>query len=223
MNALRYAAASFFGSKARSVRIKHKAMLQDIRYGLKLLWKEKAFALTALATLALCIGANTAIFTVLNAVVLDPLPYPASSRLVTMYNIYPGAGVTDRGANAVPDYLDRKAMTDVFQSVAIYRDNGYDVGAEGSPVRIDGQSVTPEYFHTLGVAPALGRAFTPEDATLGKDRFAILSFALWKDMYAGDRAVLGKTIRLSGVPYQIVGVMAESFRPLGSKARIWAP
>ena len=140
-----------------------------------------------------------------------------------MYNIYPGAGITDRGANAVPDYLDRKAMTDVFQSVAIFRDIGFDVGAEGSPIRIDGQSVTPEYFHTLGVALALGRAFTQDDGTVGKDKFAILSYGLWKDMYAGDRAVLGKTLRLSGVPYQIVGVMAERFQPLGSKARIWTP
>src|SRR5262249_46568214 len=137
-------------------------MLTDLRYGLKLLWKEKAFAITALATLALCIGANTAIFTVLNAVVLDPLPYPDSSRLVTMYNIYPGAGITDRGSNGVPDYFDRRQLTGVFESVATIRDSGFDVGAEGSPVRIDGQSVTPAYFHILGVSPALGRSFTEE-------------------------------------------------------------
>jgi hypothetical protein len=139
-------------------------MLQDLRYGFKLLWKEKAFTITTLATLGLCIGANTAIFTVLNAVVLDPLPYPDSGRLVTLYNIYPGAGLTDDGGNGVPDYLDRKQMTDVFQSVALIGDNGYDVGAEGAPVRIDGQYVTPSYFRTLGVAPALGRAFTEDDA-----------------------------------------------------------
>jgi predicted permease len=198
-------------------------MLQDIRYGLKLLWKEKAFTITALATLALCIGANTAIFTVLNAVVLDPLPYPDSGRLVTMYNIYPGAGITDSGANGVPDYLDRKQLTDVFQSVALIGNNGYDVGAEGSPMRIDGQYVTPSYFRTLGVAPALGRAFTEDDAILGKEKFAILSYGLWKDMFAGDGNVLGKTIRLSGAPYPIVGVMPESFRPLGFNARVWIP
>jgi predicted permease len=198
-------------------------MLQDLRYGLKLLWKEKAFTITALATLGLCIGANTAIFTVLNAVVLDPLPYPESGRLVTLYNIYPAAGLTDGGANGVPDYLDRKQMTDVFQSVALIGDNGYDVGAEGSPVRIDGQYVTPSYFRTLGVAPALGRAFTEDDAVLGKEKFAILSHGLWKDVFAGDRRVPGKTIRLSGVPYLIVGVMPESFRPVGTYARLWIP
>src|SRR5580704_9064877 len=196
-------------------------MLQDLRYGLKLLWKEKAFTITALATLALCIGANTAIFTVLNAVVLDPLPYPDSGRLVTMYNIYPGAGLGDGGANSVPDYLDRRQLTDVFQSVALIGDNGYDVGAEGSPMHIDGQYVTPSYFRTFGVTPVLGRAFTEDDAVLGREKFAILSHGLWKDMFAGDGNVLGKTIRLSGASYQVVGVMPESFRPLGFKSRVW--
>jgi predicted permease len=197
---------------------------QDIRFAARLLRKSPAFTIAAIGTLALCIGANTAIFTVLNAVVLDPLPYPDSSRLVTLYNIYPGAGLgTDRGANSVPDYLDRTQLTDVFQSVALIGEGGYDVGAEGSPVRVNGQYVTPSYFHTLGVAPELGRAFTEEDATLGKEKFAILSHGLWKEMLGGDGAVVGKTIRLSGVPYQIVGVMPEGFRSPGSEARLWVP
>ena len=82
-------------------------MLQDLKFGLKLLWKEKAFTATALLTLALCIGANTAIFTVLHAVILNPLPFPEPERLVALYNIYPGTGFTGRGSNGVPDYLDR--------------------------------------------------------------------------------------------------------------------
>src|SRR3989442_7281769 len=100
-------------------------MFQDLRFGLKLLWKEKAFTITALLTLALCIGANTAIFTVLNAVILDPLPFPEPERLVTLYNIYPGVGVS-RGANVVPAYPDRKQLTDVFDSVALIGDDRYD-------------------------------------------------------------------------------------------------
>ena len=91
-------------------------MLQDIKFGLKLLWKQKAFSIAALLTLALCIGANTAVFTILKTVVLNRLPFPEAERLVTMYNIYPGVGVTDRGANGVPDYLDRRKLTDVFDS-----------------------------------------------------------------------------------------------------------
>src|SRR3954449_6252836 len=100
-------------------------MLQDLRFGFKLLWKEKAFAVTALLTLALCIGANTAIFSVLHAVILAPLPFPQPERLVSMGNIYPGVGVPKSVENAIPDYPDRQKMTDVFESVAMFRDNPY--------------------------------------------------------------------------------------------------
>lgn len=198
-------------------------MLQDIRFGLKLLWKEKPFSITALLTLALCIGANTAIFTVLNAVVLEPLPFPQPDRLVSLYNIYPGVGVTDRGSNAVPDYFDRKQMGDVFDSVALVKGAGYDVGSEGSPMRIEAQAVTPSAFQVLRASPMLGRAFTEDDAVFLKDHFAILSYGLWKDMFARDRDILGKDIRLSGQPYRVVGVMPEAFAAPGSEARIWVP
>src|SRR5690349_12062041 len=100
-------------------------MFQDLRFGLKLLWKERAFAVTALLTLALCIGANTSIFTVLNAVVLSPLPFSEPDRILTLYNVYPAVGVTDFGANAIPDYFDRRALTDVFDSVALVDGTGY--------------------------------------------------------------------------------------------------
>ena len=118
-------------------------MLQDIRFGLKLLWKQKAFSIAALLTLALCIGANTAVFTILKTVVLNRLPFPEAERLVTMYNIYPGVGVTDRGANGVPDYLDRRKLTDVFEEVALFGSRGYDIGSEGATRCIDGDYVTP--------------------------------------------------------------------------------
>ena len=198
-------------------------MLQDIRFGLKLLWKERAFSLAALLTLALCIGANTAIFTVLNTVVLRALPYPNAEELVTMYNVYPGVGVADRGSNGVPDYLDRRKLNDVFSSVALIGSSGYDVGLEGSPHRIDGNYVTPSYFKILRIQPILGRTFTEEEAVLGKDKVAILSEGLWKEMFAKSRDVLGKDIRLSGVPYRIVGVMPEGFGRLGEEPRIWVP
>jgi predicted permease len=176
-----------------------------------------------LLTLALCIGANTAIFTVLHAVVLEPLPFPQPDRLVSLYNIYPGVGVTDRGSNAVPDYFDRKQMTDVFDSVALIRNAGYDVGSEGSPLRVEGEAVTPSAFQVLRASPILGRAFTEDDAAFQKDHFAILSYGLWKDMFGRDRNIVGKDIRLSGQPYQVVGVMPESFASPGSEARLWVP
>ena len=107
-------------------------MFEDLKFGLKLFRKERAFSAAALLTLALCIGANTGIFTVLNAVILEPLPFPQADRLVTLYNLYPGIGITDRGANSVPDYLDRKQLTDVFESIALTGLSGYDAGAEAA-------------------------------------------------------------------------------------------
>ncbi len=200
-------------------------MLRDLRFGLKLLWKEKAFSITALVTLALCIGANTAIFTVLSAVVLNPLPFFEPGRLVTMYNIYPGVGFTDRGSNGTPDYLDRRKLTDIFDSVALIGHGGYDLGAQGSAQRIDGQYVTPDYFRVLRVQPALGRAFTEEEGVPGKDNVAILSHGLWKDLYGKDPGAVGKDIRLSGVQRRVVGVMPEGFGTNlgGDTIRVWVP
>ena len=186
-------------------------MLQDFIFGLKLLFKQRAFTAAALLTLALSIGANTAIFTVLENVVLRGLPFPQAERLVTMYNIYPGIGVSDRGANGVPDFLDRRKMTNVFSEVALIGGTGYEVGMEGSPQRIQGRYVTPSYFTVLGVRPLVGRTFTEEEAVLGKEKVAVLTEGLWKDLFARDPNVVGKDIRLSGAPYRIVGVMPATF------------
>src|SRR6266481_1044887 len=124
-------------------------MLPDLRFGLKLLWKEKAFTVTAVLTLALCIGANTAIFTILNAVILEPLPFAAPDRLVSIGNVYPGAGVSKPGQSSIPNYLERRQLTGVFDSVALSTGAGFDAGAAGSPVRLDAASVTPSYFQVL--------------------------------------------------------------------------
>jgi predicted permease len=198
-------------------------MLQDLRFGFKLLWKEKAFTITALLTLALCIGANTAIFTVLHAVILAPLPFPEPDRLVSMGNVYPGVGVVRNIYNAIPDYLDRRQMTDVFDSVAEYTGVGYDTGAEGSPVRLEADQVTPSYFRVLRAAPMMGRLFTEDDAVFQRDQFAILSYGLWKDRFGRDPGVVGKDLRLSGVNYRVVGVMPEAFAVPGREARLWTP
>jgi predicted permease len=198
-------------------------MLQDFRFGLKLLWKEKAFTITALLTLALCIGANTAIFTVLRTVVLEPLAFVEPARLVSVFNIYPGVNVTDNGSNSVPDYFDRKQLTEVFDSVAFTQGAGFDLGAEGSPVHLDAQSVTPSFFRVLRISPALGRAFTEDDAVYKKDQFAILSYGLWKEKFAGDVHMVGRDVRLDGVPYRVVGVMAQGFESPGSEAKLWVP
>ncbi len=195
-------------------------MLQDVIFGLKLLLKQRAFTAAALLTLALCIGANTAIFTVLENVVLRGLPYPGADELVTLYNIYPGVGV-DRGSNGVPDYLDRRKMANVFSEVALIGGTGYEAGMEGSAQRISGQYVTPSFFKVLGVRPLLGRTFTEEEAVPGREKVAVLTEGLWKDMFARDPAAVGKDIRLSGEPYRIVGVMPAAFGMPGDDTRIY--
>lgn len=197
-------------------------MLQDLIFACRLLWKEKAFTTAALLTLALCIGANTAIFTVLDSVVLRGLPVPEQDRLVTLYNVYPGVGV-EVGANAIPDYLDRRKLSDVFSEVSLFGSSGYDVGQTGSPQHVNGQYVTPSFFRVLKIQPVLGRAFTEEEATIGKEHVAILSEGLWKDMFSRDPNVTGKDIRLSGELYRIVGVMPDAVSLLDRDARLWVP
>lgn len=198
------------------------SLWRDLKFGCKLLLRERGFTITALLTLALCIGANTAVFTVFRSVLLRPLPYPQPERLVTLYNVYPGVGL-QRGANGVPDYLDRRQETEVFQEVALFGSRGYDVGADGAPEKLFGVYTTPSLFRLLGVPPLVGRAFTEEEAVLGKEKVVVLSYGLWQQMFAGDRAVVGKDLRLTGAPYRIVGVMPAGFEFGSRETRLWVP
>jgi predicted permease len=198
-------------------------MLQDIKFGLKMLRKEKGFTVAALLTLALCIGANAAVFSLLDAVVLKTLPFPEADRLVMLYNIYPGAGVSDRGGNAVPDYLDRQKMTDVFEEVALVGMSGYDMGSGGVTHRIEGQYVTPSYFRVLKTKPILGRIFNDDEAVRGKEQVAILSESLWAESFGRSPDVLNRDIRLSGVPYTIVGVMPDDYNAISRGRKLWVP
>ncbi|MBI4876164.1 MAG: ABC transporter permease [Acidobacteria bacterium] len=199
-----------------------RSLLQDLKFSGKLLLKDKAFNLIALLTLALCIGANSAIFTVLHSVILRPLPFADSERLVILYNRYPGVGV-NKGSNGIPDYLDRKKETGVFEELALIDFLGFDVGMESSPERVPAQRVTPSYFRMLRVSPLKGRLFTEDEAVQGKDKVVILSYGLWKQMYAGRPDAVGQDVRLSGTPYRIVGVMPEGFEFVSRTVRMWTP
>ena len=199
-----------------------ESLWRDLKFGCKLLLRERGFTITALLTLALCIGANTAVFTVFQSVLLRPLPYPQPERLVTLYNVYPGVNVK-RGANGVPDYLDRRQETQVFEEVALFGTSGYDVGADGAPEKLSGAYTTPSLFRALGVPPLLGRTFTEEEAVLGKEKVVVLSYGLWQQMFAGDRGVVGKDLRLTGAPYRIVGVMPDGFEFGSRETRLWVP
>src|SRR5258708_23704652 len=157
-------------------------MLSDLRLGLRLLWKDKGFSLTVALTLALCIGANTALFSVVHNVLLRPLPVPESDRIVLMGNAYPGAGASAAagGNSAVPDYYDRLKDMDVFEEQALYNSANQSIDQNGTPVRIRINRVTPSFFRLLRVAPALARTFAAEDGTVGNDRKVVLSYGLWQ-------------------------------------------
>src|SRR6266540_3048969 len=188
-------------------------MGSDIRLGLRLLWKDKAFSVTAALTLALCIGANTALFSVVHNVLLRPLPVPESERIVKMGNAYPGAGAGAAvGENsAVPDYYDRMRETDVFEEQAFFNGGNPSIDQGGTPVRVRITRATPSFFRVLRVTPLLGRTFVEEDGTVGNDRKVVLSYALWQSQFGGDPSGVGKELRLDGVAFTVVGVMPKGF------------
>jgi hypothetical protein len=177
------------------------------------LWKDKAFTLTALLTLALCIGANTALFSVVHNVLLRPLPVPESDRIVQMGNAYPGAGVGAAlgTSSGVPDYYDRLRETDVFEEQALYNGRNASIDQNGTPIRVRVTQATPSFFRLLRVGPALGRAFTEQDGEVGNEKKVILSYAFWQSQFGGAPDAIGKEIRLDGQLYTVVGVMPKGF------------
>ncbi len=189
-------------------------LLRDLRFGLKLLRKEKAFSATVLLTLALCIGANTTIFSVIQTVLLEPLPYHQPDQLVTLFNSYPGAGA-DRGSNGGPDFFFRRDGVEAFQEVANYQGWGNTVGEAGSAERVPSMRVTSTFFPLLRVSPILGRNFLWEEMEPGNHRKVILSHAYWQETLGGDPSVLERDLRVDGVPFEIVGVLPEDFRLAG--------
>ncbi len=199
-----------------------ESFLQDVKFGVRLLWKDKGFASTAVATLAICIAANTAIFSVVHAVVLKPLPLPEPDRLLILYNSYPNVGVK-RAVNGVPDFYDRRRALTALEDVALYSNEGLNVGDGASVQRLESMGVTPSLFRLLRARPALGRIFAEEEGEIGNQRKVMLSYSLWQERYGGDRSVIGKDLRIYGNLHTIVGVMPEGFLFLDPSVRLWRP
>lgn len=184
--------------------------MNDIRYSLRSLGKSRAFTAIAMLTLALCIGANSAIFSVVNAILLKPYPWPDSERLVFVYNSYPLMNLPNAGTS-IPDYLDRKAGVAGFEDAAMYTNQAMNLASDGEPERITGLRATPSLFSTLQSQARLGRVFGEADAQEGNEKVVVLSHALWRDRFGADPSMIGKTIRLNSMPYQVIGVMPEDF------------
>jgi predicted permease len=195
---------------------------QDLRYAARVLVKDRAFALTSLVTLAICIGANAAILSIVRSVVLKPLPVPHADRIVMFHNNYPKAGAT-LGSTGVPDYYDRLAQMDVFEEQALYRREGATFGAKDGARRIATLRGTPSFFRLVSAQPVLGRIFTEAEGEDGKDHEVILSYGFWQKEFGGARDVVGQTTHLSGEPYTIVGVLPAGFKYLDDDIDIYGP
>lgn len=196
--------------------------MNDIRYSLRSLGKSKAFTAIALLTLALCIGANSAIFSVVHAVLLKPYPWPDSERLVFVYNSYPLMGLPNAGTS-IPDYLDRKTGVAGFEDGAMYTNQSFNLASDGEPERIVGLRATPSLFTTLGAQAHLGRVFGEAEADPAHDKVVVLSHALWKNRFGAEASIIGQTIRLNTIPYTVIGVMPESFYFPSPRLQIWVP
>ena len=198
-------------------------MSSDLRVALRLLWKDKAFTITAALTLALCIGANTALFSVVHNVLLRPLPVPDSDQILLMGNAYPGAGAAIGGSSGVPDYYDRLRDVSAFEEQALYQGRNHSIDQSGTPTRVRVTHATPSFFRLIRVAPVVGRTFTPEEGEIGNEKKAVLSYGLWQSQFGGDPRVVGKDIRMDGQPYTVVGVMPKGFYFLNPEVLMWTP
>ena len=196
-------------------------MFQDLRYGVRMLFKEPGFTAVAVLTLALGIGANTAIFSVVNAVLLQPLPYAKADELVLIYNT-PGGEI--RWPFSPVSYVKLKERNNVFTGIAALSNKGWaaNLTGLGEPERLQGFQVSANLFPLLGVAPALGRTFLSEEDRPGENRVVVLSNELWRRLFASDRQIVGQALTLNGEPYTIIGVMPSDFRFYG-KTDLWTP
>jgi predicted permease len=193
--------------------------MNNFRYAFRQLRKAPAFTLTALATVAICLGANLAIFAVINSILLRPLPFPDADRLVTIYNTYPKAGVENDGAS-ITNYYERRGNIPALSSLSIYMERSEVVGEPGSTEQMGVIRISPDFFATVGVRPALGRSFTEEEWIQQKN-VVILTDAFWRERFNSDPKVLGRETRINGIPREIVGVLPPGFRFLSSEARLF--
>src|SRR3954468_23278508 len=195
-------------------------MIADIRYAIRMLAKSPAFTFIAVLTLALAIGANTAIFSVVNAVLLRPLPYPDAEQLVQVFGNQP---TLPEAPTSPANFLEWRAENQVFTHIATYVGQGLNLTGTDKPERVIGARVSADLFQLLGVQPALGRDFTAEEDRDGGNRVAILSYEFWQHRFAGDPNAIGRTITMSDQTYTIVGVMPRGFAFPSTRAQVWTP
>src|SRR2546430_2653572 len=196
-------------------------MIHDLRYAVRGLLKKPLFAVLTVLTLALGIGANVAIFSVVNGVLLRPLPYPHPERLMMVWIYNPRQGF-DKDVAPYLTFADWRAQSRSFEQLAAYSGASVSLTGAGDPAQLRGARVTPSFFPAMNVQPALGRWFVEQDATAGHERVVMLEHGLWDRRFGSDPTIIGRTIQLSGRPYEVVGVMPAGFH-YPEDATLWLP
>ena len=205
-----------------------RTLLQDVRYGFRMLMKRPGFTVVAVLALALGIGANTAIFSVVNAVLLRPLPFKDPERLVAVWETNPQFSAETRNRNevALGNFLDWRAQNQVFEQTAALTHANVNLTGVAEPERIQSVVATTNLFQTLGVQPIMGRAFLPEEEKVGSPRSVILSHGLWQRRFGSDPGLVGKTLTLNGNQTTVVGIMPPGFQlqfPISLQVDMWLP
>src|SRR5438067_5472475 len=198
-------------------------LIREMKAATRSLLRTKGYGLTVIITLSACIAVNVAIFAIVNSVLLRPLPFPNAQQIVLMSNRYPKAGVPDQYISSSGDYYDRLKYVTALQDQAEFRFADQTLTINRMPQQAKGMIATPSLFPLLQVQPLLGRAFAKAEGEIGSEQKVILSYGLWQELYAGDRNVLGRDLRLSGLPYNIVGVMPRNFVFIDPEVRLWIP
>jgi predicted permease len=196
--------------------------MQDLRYAFRTLRNQPIFSFVAILTLTLGIGANTAIFSVLYQVLLRPLPYADTGRLVYVWNSYHGINL-DKASVSIPDFIDRKTQAPAIEDATLFTPRTANLNEGGNPEQLMSLAVTPSFFATLGVRPFIGRSFTDDEAKPDADKFVVLTYALWRSHYAADPGIVGRDIRVNADPYRVVGVLPAGFEIPGQNIALLVP
>ena len=195
------------------------SLLQDVRYSVRLLLRSPGFAVTSIATLALAIGANAAIFSAVQGILIAPLPYPEPDRLVRLFE---ESATTPHFPVSPADFRDYRAELSTFEGLAAYFRNDLQLAEGSQPEQLRGMQVTSGFFTLVGHQPTLGRDFTANDELTGNDNVVVLSHGLWMRRFGGDPGIVGRPVRLSGRTFHIVGVLPEGFRHVGGTYRTYS-
>ncbi|HYP29319.1 MAG TPA: ABC transporter permease [Blastocatellia bacterium] len=199
-----------------------ETLMQDLRYGVRMLLQKPAFTVVVVLALAVGIGANSAIFSVVNAVLLRPLPYADPDRLVMIWMDNSRINIAEDW-HSFPNYTDYRDHNEVLESIAAFNNRSFNITGSGEPERVQGAWMTGSLLPLLGVSPALGRNFSPEEEQPGKDQVVILGHGLWQRRFGGDRNIVGQSIQLNGAPRTVIGVMPQGFAFPAKDSEMWVP